>query len=192
MLLSPNFPFGLLRGTPPGMHAARWSGTVLVLGFVGCGGYAVPYEGAQGAARKAGEVAIYDIECKDPAMGPADCTYNGGPMGFKAIGVFRVPPKALKDWASYRKKVQEQAARYGCPAVALRRMGPAMADAQTTGGFCIDPAATPGGPASAGGPNPGPGISVTGTVNVTACQQASDCPAGTACNRGQCVAPGSP
>lgn len=162
--------------------------------LTGCGGYTVPYEGAQGASRKAAEVAIYDIECKDPAMGPADCTYNGGPMGFKALGIFRVPSKALKDWAGYRKKVQEQAARHGCPAVAIRRTGPAMIDAQTAGGFCIDPGAPGAGPATAGGGGPGSvQISVSGAVGAPpACQQASDCAGGTVCNRGQCVAPGSP
>lgn len=178
-----------VRGSMRGVFVA---GIGLSAGIVGCGGYTVPYEGAQGASRKAAEVAVYDIECKDPAMGPADCTYNGGPMGWKALGIFRVPGKALKDWAGYRKKVQEQAARMGCPAVAIRRMGPAMVDAQTTGGFCIDPGASSAGPATAGTPG-AVQISVSGAVGAPpACQQASDCAGGTVCNRGLCVAPGSP
>ncbi len=168
------------------MKAAWLLGGVSAVVLGACGGYSVPYEGAQGLSKKAGEVPVYDINCKDPAMGVADCTYNGGPMMFKPLGIFRVPGKALKDWQGYRKKVQEQAARYGCPAVALRRMGPVAADAQTVGGFCIDPAAAPSTAGGTAPDGPGVGVSVSATATVGACQQAADCPTGTVCNRGVC------
>lgn len=155
-----------------------------------CGGYSVPYEGARGAKRAKTDVPVYEVQCQPQVNSPADCTYQGGPMGFKVTGLFRVPPKALANWGRYRVRVIETAAGYGCPAIALRATPPAASDGTAVGAFCIDPSAAASGPTEGNGGG-GVGVSVTATATVTPptieCNQQSDCPPGLNCSRGTCV-----
>ncbi len=156
-----------------------------------CGGYSVPYEGARGAKRAKTDVPVYEVQCQAQVNSPADCTYQGGPMGFKVTGLFRVPPKALANWGRYRVRVIETAAAYGCPAIALRAAPPAASDGTAVGAFCIDPTAPAVTGTEGNGGEGGAGISVTGSATVTPptieCNQQSDCPPGLKCSRGACV-----
>jgi len=157
-----------------------------------CGGYSVSYEGVRNAKKGKGDIAVYDIDCRDPVLQPADCQFQGGPMPWAAIGVFRAPKKALSGWDKYRGKVTDAAAANGCPAVAIRRMPPGSSDGGSIGAFCVDPA-NPNMPTAAATPGaPGPGgvgisVSATITAPVYECNGPSECPPGMKCTRGVCT-----
>jgi hypothetical protein len=187
-----------LRATATSRNQARtartagtWGAlTILTLaGAAACGGgYTVPFEGDRGPKRAKTDVPIYDVDCQAQVNSPADCSYQGGAMGFKVLGLFRVPPKALANWGRYRVRVLETAAAMGCPAVAFRKIPPGSSDGTAIGGFCIDPASAPaGGSASAGGAG---GINISVSASVTPprieCNQPSDCPPSLKCTRGEC------
>lgn len=152
-----------------------------------CGGYSVSYEGVRNAKKGKGDIPVYDIDCRDPVVQPSDCQFQGGPMPWKAIGVFRAPKKALSGWEKYRGKVTDTAAANGCPAIAFRRMPPGSSDGSTIGAFCVDPA----NPAVAAPPPPGGGVGISVSATITApvyeCNGPSECPPGMKCTRGTCV-----
>ncbi len=155
-----------------------------------CGGYTVSYDGARAAKRSKSEVVFYEIDCRDPVLQPADCIYNGAPMQWQVLGVFRVPKKAVSGWEGYRRKLGDAAANNGCPAVAVRKFAPAASDGNAIGAFCVNPAPVAGAGNAGPGPAPGTGVGVsvsaTVTATVTECNANSDCPPGMKCARGTC------
>lgn len=168
------------------LRAVAFIGGALALTSA-CGGYSVPYEGVRGAKKGKGEVPVYDIDCRDPVVQPADCSFQGVPMPWRAIGVFRAPKKALSNWEKYRGKVSDTAASYGCPAVALRRTAPMASDGGAIGAFCIDPTSVSVETRPPGSPGVGISVSATITAPVYECNGPSDCPPGMKCSRGTCV-----
>jgi hypothetical protein len=165
------------------------SALAVTLSLSGCGGMTVPYEGAHGPKKARADIPVYDIDCRDPVQSPADCTFNGGPLQWQSIGLFRVPSKAIGKWSTYRSKVQDVAAQQGCTAVALRKFAPAHTDGNAIGAFCVDPAAhatggNGGAPATGG---VGISVSASATIQTIECNQPSDCPPGLKCTRGTCA-----
>jgi len=153
-----------------------------------CGGYTVSYEGARAAKRNKSDVIFYEVDCRDPVLQPGDCIFNGAPMPWQTVGVFRVPKKAVSGWEGYRRKLADTAAMNGCPAVAIRKFPPAGSDGGAIGAFCVNPASVtappPGG--NAGGTGVGVSVSATVTATVTECNSNADCPPGQKCARGSC------
>jgi hypothetical protein len=182
---------------------------------LGCGGYTVGYEGARGPRRAKADIAVFDVECRDPVSGIGDCTHQGQPLALRVLGVFRVPSKATSNWSKYRGKVLDAASAGGCPAVALRTIPPVRSDGAAVGAFCVEPraAAGPIRPAPVGAPTfaptaaptygpaptyaPAPTGAPTYAPAPTAptaptpagrieCNGPADCPPGNRCVRGVC------
>lgn len=153
------------------------------------GGMTVAYDGARGPKRSKGDIAVYDLDCREPVQSTGDCTYNGGPVGWKTVGVFRTPSKALSNWGRYRVKAVETAANAGCPALAIRKVPPASSDGMAIGAFCVDPSASLGAAGNGAGNGAGTSVMPTATAQPAPieCNQPSDCPGGMKCMRGQCT-----
>ncbi len=154
------------------------------------GGLTVNYEGTRGAKRAKTDVPVYDVDCQDIIQTKLDCTYQGGPLAWRALGIFRIPTKANGNWGRFRVKVVESAAAAGCPAIALRKIPPSNNDGTAIGAFCVDTniIEMPGGPQQQQG---GIGISVSASATYTPptieCNGPSDCPPGMKCTRGTCA-----
>jgi hypothetical protein len=163
----------------------------LSLGFA-CGGSigTINYEprAPNPPPRAKTEIAMYDIDCREPVVAMSDCTYNGAAVNWQVIGAFHTPVKAAAKWGKYRSDVLQMASVKGCPAVAMRRVAPSNTGSEPIGAFCVDPAAT--GDAGTAPPPGGPGIGVSGTATVAPvaheCNSNNDCPPGVKCTRGTC------
>jgi len=167
--------------------------TLTLVGIGGCGGSigTINYEarGPNPPPRAKSEIAMYDVDCREPTVAMADCTYNGAAVNWKVIGAFHTPVKAAAKWGRYRTDVLQMASIKGCPAVAIRRVAPSNTGSEPIGAFCVDPAAA--GDVTPAGPGPtGPAIGVSGSATVTPtaheCNTNNDCPPGVKCTRGTC------
>ena len=144
------------------------------------------------APRAKTEVAMYDVDCREPTLNMTDCVYNGAPVGWKVLGAFHTPTKAAAKWGKYRSEVLSMASMKGCPAVAIRRTAPSNTGSEPIGAFCIDPGAMGGGGPTQPDPGATGGPAVIGTATATVsvpaheCNTSNDCPPNVKCTRGTC------
>ncbi len=138
------------------------------------------------APRAKAEIAMYDVDCREPVVNMTDCMYNGATVNWKVIGAFHTPTKAAAKWGKYRTDVLQMASLKGCPAVAIRRVAPSNTGSDPIGAFCVDPAA-----AGDGGQPGGTGAAISGSASVSVptaheCNTNNDCPPGVKSTRGTC------